>query len=387
MTDDVERVRRALPRLERYIRTKANNTTTLGRKGGELRGANPWHGSKTGNNFAVDPDAGRWYCHSNGCKAGGGILEFIAADEGIVDCGETDDLSGVFPEVLEVAAEVAGIDLDMDARDRASIKQRREEQDKLDAVYEAAASFYHDNLDIRVPDQHANERVTVREYLRRKYGLTDETLDDAGVGFAPPDDRALLDFLDVGDRLALKSGLAVNTQDGVVDFYDGRVMFPYFHRGQPRYFIGRKTALTPDVDWENGKYKKMLTPGSKDYVSNLVDEPIYGRDGARKADRLIVTEGITDVLAAEQHGYDAIAPVTTTFKKERMYDVARLVRNSDVIVIMDEDSESNAGVKGAIKTAKALDANTGPDTTVRVARLPLDDGDLCDYLRENGGEI
>lgn len=387
MSDDVERVRNNLPALDRYATTKANSTTTLRKESGELRGENPWHGSSTGNNFAVDPDSGQWYCHSKGCKAGGGILEYIAVDEGIVGCGDTDDLAAVFPEVLEVAAEIAGVDLDMGPRDRASVKERREEQEALDAVYEAAAAYYNDNLDIPVPDPDEGDRVPVAEYMHRHYGLTRETLDDALVGFAPPDDRALLDFLDVGDRLALKSGLAVKTQDGVVDFYDGRIMFPYFYRDTPRYFIGRKTPLTPDVEWEKGKYKKMLTPGSKDYVSSLVDEPIYGRDGARRADEVIVTEGVTDVLAAGQHGYTAIAPVTTSFKEDRVQDVARLVRNARVTVIMDEDPETNAGVQGAIKTAKVLDRYTDRQTEVRVARLPLDEGDLCDYLRQKGGDI
>jgi DNA primase len=385
VTDDVERVRRALPRLDHYIQSRANDTADLSSEGGELRGANPWHGSSTGNNFAVDPDEGQWFCHSQSCKAGGGILEYIAVDEDLVECGKTGDISSVFPEVLEIAAETAGVDLDMGAQDRAQVKERREERERLDDLYEAAAAFYHQHLDVAVPHPNGDDALSVREWMREFYGLGDDILASAMVGFAPNNDTALLDALDAGGTDLLKSGLVVDTADGIVDFFDGRIVFPYFERGTPRYFIGRKTPLTPDHDWEQGKYKKLPTAENKTLVSELVDEPIFGRDDARSADTVVVTEGVTDVLAAQQHGYAAIAPVTTTFKNERMRDVAQLVRGKRVVVIMDEDAESGAGLDGALKTIDAIAKRTGPATEVQVARLPLDDGDLCDYLRENGG--
>ena len=387
MSDDVERVIRALPRLERYVETAADNTTTLERAGGELRGANPWHGSSTGNNFAVDPDQDQWFCHSQGCKAGGGILEYIAVDEGIVGCGETADLSADFPEVLEIAAEKAGVDLDMDAQDRQDIKQRREEREKLDDAYAEAADLYHRQLDATLPRPDGEGVLSVREWLHEVYGLTDDCIDDAMIGFAPPDGTALKRFVSASETTLLKAGLAVDTADGIKDFFDGRIVFPYFEHGTPRFFIGRKTPLTPDEPWEGGKYRKLPTADNHDAVSEQVDEPIYGRDGVRSASALIVTEGVTDVLAAQQYGYAAIAPVTTTFKASKARDVARLVSGKDVAVIMDEDADSGAGLAGARKTAQTIRTCTGRATDVGVARLPLDDGDLCDYLRENGGEL
>lgn len=385
MTDDVERVRRNLPSLERYVRMKARNTASLEQKSGELRGANPWHGSTTGNNFALDPDEEQWFCHSQGHKAGGGIFEYIAVDEGLVDCGHTDDISTVFTEVLEIAAEKAGVDLQMDAQDKAEVKKRRKEREMVEKVHEEAAAFYHEQLDTKLPHPEDGDPITVREWMREFYGLTDETLDEAMVGFSPVNPTGLLDAVSAGQKEVLGSGLAIHTADGVVDFFDGRITFPYFKHGKPRYFIGRKTPRTPNRDWENGKYKKLPTPDNKDSVAGVVDEPIFGLDHARTADTVIVTEGVTDVLAARQYGHTAIAPVTTTFKEDRMRDVAKLVRDSHVAVIMDEDAETDAGIQGALKTAKAIEKRTGPATEVQVARLPLDDGDLCDYLQQNGG--
>ena len=386
MGDDVEVIRRELPSLKRYIEQEANNRCTdLSKESGELRGSNPWHGSSTGNNFAVDPDNDRWFCHSKGHKQGGGIFEFIAVDEGLVDCGHTKDISTVFPEVLEIAAEKAGVDLDMDAHDKAKAKQRREKRQQLDDLYEEATAFYHEQLDVAVPTPDGDDVTTVRQWITDKYGLDDDTINTAMVGFAPNKDTALIDAVSADQKLLLESGLAISTQGGVVDFFDGRVMFPYFERGKPRYFIGRQTPITPDHDWERAKYKKVPRPDGNEHVSELIEEPIYGRDGVRDAEHVIITEGVTDVLAAKQYGYTAIAPVTTSFKQDKVYDVAQLVRGKDVTVIMDEDAETQAGIQGSLKTAKCLEKRTGPATNVRVARLPIEDGDICDYLRDQGG--
>lgn len=386
MGDDVEVIRRALPSLRQYVEYEANDTCDdLSKEGGELRGSNPWHGSSTGSNFAVDPDNERWYCHSKGHKTGGGIFEFIAVDEGFVSCGQTDDITTVFPEVLEVAAEIAGVDLDMDAHDKAEAKQRREKRQQLDDVYAEATAFYTDHLDVAIPTDDDSAVITVRDWIKNKYGLNDDTIDEAMIGFAPNDQTALIDAVSADRKLLLEAGLAIDTAQGIVDFFDGRVVFPYFERGKPRYMIGRQTPLTPDHDWERAKYKKVPRPTNDNPVSELVEEPIYGRDGLRDADHVIITEGITDVLAAEQHGYTAIAPVTTSFKQEKVYDVARLVRGKDVTVIMDEDAETQAGIQGSLKTAKHLEKHTGPATNVRVARLPIEDGDICDYLKDTTG--
>jgi DNA primase len=273
----------------------------------------------------------------------------------------------------------------MDAQDRASIKQRRETRERLDAVYQEAAALYHRQLDTALPDPRGDGSLTVREWLTEFYGLGDEIIDDAMVGFAPNKSKALCDVAEADTKTLIESGLAIETGGGVVDFFDGRIIFPYFERGKPRYFIGRKTPITPDEDWEMGKYKKLPRPTNNDAVADLVDEPIYGRDRVSDAGTVIVTEGVTDVLAACQHGYTAIAPVTTSFKESRISDVAQLLRGKHVTVIMDEDAASRAGIEGALKTANVIDKRTGPATDVQVARLPLEDGDLCDYLRDNGG--
>lgn len=364
MQDDVQKVKRNLPNLEDYVQSHGNNTCSLTERGSELRGAHPVHGSDTGSNFAIDTDAQVWYCHRQGHKTGGDIFNWIAVDEGIVDCSNAGDITTEFPDILEIAADKANVDLELDAADKAELRERREERELIRDIYDEAAEYYQQLL--------TGEKL---EWVKDKYGLEEWVLEDEMVGYAPDSPRALIEYHSASERDLLKSGLVISTSDGIVDVFDGRVVFPYLRNGKPRYWIGRKTPWTPDKDYEKAKYKKIpMHSESHEYVSEEVSEPVYGIDHVRGKESVIVTEGVTDVLAAYQHGYPAIAPVTTQFKKDRIRDVARQVDGKDIYVIMDSD---DAGMQGALKTARSLDIST-TQSEVYVGRLP--EGDICDFV-------
>ena len=54
------------------------------RAGAEVRGSHPLHGSDSGNNFAVNTAKNCWHCFRH--KSGGGPLEWIAVQKGIIRC-------------------------------------------------------------------------------------------------------------------------------------------------------------------------------------------------------------------------------------------------------------------------------------------------------------
>jgi hypothetical protein len=56
------------------------------RRGSEIFGSHPIHGSKTGRNFAIDTETDSWHCFRH--RSGGGPLEWIAVMKGIIDCSE-----------------------------------------------------------------------------------------------------------------------------------------------------------------------------------------------------------------------------------------------------------------------------------------------------------
>lgn len=54
------------------------------RAGAEVRGSHPLHGSTSGKNFAINTSKNCWHCFRH--KSGGGPLEWIAVQKGIIRC-------------------------------------------------------------------------------------------------------------------------------------------------------------------------------------------------------------------------------------------------------------------------------------------------------------
>jgi len=114
---------------------------------------------------------------------------------------------------------------------------------------------------------------------------------------------------------------------------------------------------TDDTDYERGKYKKQLRHSARhEYVSKHVEHILFGLDSLRgRRDVLVITEGITDAMSAIASGFACVSPVTVTFRDkdvERMVEIAKRFERAVIFNDMKEDSE--AGTKGALKTAAAL---------------------------------
>lgn len=92
--------------------TKVLNLSKFKRQGQEYQGVHPIHGSKTKNNFCVNPTKGTWHCFR--CNTGGGALSLIAVLEGIIDCSDSKPgaLKGdIFKQVVSVADEKYNINI------------------------------------------------------------------------------------------------------------------------------------------------------------------------------------------------------------------------------------------------------------------------------------
>ncbi len=80
--------------------------------GDEIRGSHPVHGSTTGQNVTINPHKNTWHCHR--CGTGGGPVEWISIEDGIIDCSQSKPgcLEGHWPEVFD-ALRKRGYDTDM----------------------------------------------------------------------------------------------------------------------------------------------------------------------------------------------------------------------------------------------------------------------------------
>ena len=125
------------------------------------------------------------------------------------------------------------------------------------------ASFYHRRL---------KDAPEVLEWLRANYGIAEQTIDTLRIGYAAngpceEDDgrpqAGVLSALTTGEntftprKLAATGAFRPTGQDGLIPFFEGRIVFPYWSHGRVVFLIGRKTPWTPDRDWEQGKYRKL----------------------------------------------------------------------------------------------------------------------------------
>ena len=72
-------------------------------QGDEIQGSHPGHGSDGGKNFCINPSRNTWHCFR--CDSGGGPLEWIAVEAGLISCADAKPgcLDGIFPQVLDAA--------------------------------------------------------------------------------------------------------------------------------------------------------------------------------------------------------------------------------------------------------------------------------------------
>ena len=85
--------------------------------GNQYQGPHPTHGSETGLNLSVDTQKNVWHCFRH--DSGGSVLEWIAVQERIIDCGDAvpGTLRGEkFWKVLEIAHDKYGLSKETAAR-------------------------------------------------------------------------------------------------------------------------------------------------------------------------------------------------------------------------------------------------------------------------------
>ena len=188
---------------------------TLKKAGVNFKAPCPFHQEKTPS-FVVSPERQIWHCF--GCQKGGDIFTFLMEKEGME-----------FKEALEMLAKKAGIIL----------KGGESKKDFKDRLYEVnlkAQEFFHYIL-IKHP---LGKKAYA--YLKKR-GLTDSSIEQFGIGYAPNSWESLTRALvKRGFSISeiVTSGLAVPSKSGGYDRFRGRITFPLFDgKDKLRGFSGR----------------------------------------------------------------------------------------------------------------------------------------------------
>ena len=289
----------------------------LNKKGNNYWGLCPFHSEKTAS-FSVSPDKQICYCF--GCHKGGGAINFLM---------ELENLS--FVEAVQQLAQRAGLQVPESDYDRG----RKEKRERLLEMNKEAARYFHSQL-------YSPQGAQALDYLRRR-GLSQATLTNFGLGFAPDSWDGLLNALaekGYDKKMVLEGGLAVSNDKGrIYDRFRNRVMFPIIDvRGSVIGFGGRVM--------DDSKPKYLNSPEGPVYNKS---RNLFALNIAKKTKegRIILTEGYMDTIALHQAGFDcAVASLGTALTADHAQLLARYTK--EAVIAYDGDGAGVAAAQRAI---------------------------------------
>lgn len=293
--------------------------------------------------------------HCFGCGVGGNVFTFVMEYENMN-----------FPEALEHLANRAGVVLP--ERD-ASAEQRSKEQYKvvLREMNKAAAAYFHYIL------KHGEHGKRAYAYFKDR-GLTDETINNFGLGYADIYQDDLYRYLKskgYTDAQLKDSGLVeINEKTGGSDKFWNRAMIPILDiNGKVIAFGGRVLG--------DGKPKYINTSDTAVFDKS---RNLFAMNLAKRSRRkgFICCEGYMDVIAMHQAGFDnAVASLGTAFT----FGHANILKRYTNEVYLAYDSD-DAGVAATQKVIAIL-REVGISARV-IDMRPYKDPD--ELIRAEGGE-
>jgi DNA primase len=309
-----------------------SETVKLRRSGKGYTGFCPFHPNSKTPAFAVFPDTGTWRCFGQ-CNEGGDIFKFIMKREG-----------WEFPEALKYLAERAGVELVPQTPERKAVEEGVE---RLRLLLEDAASFYHYSM-LKTP-----AGSPALAYLQKR-GLTPDTVENFGLGYAPDSYEATLTYLRskgyTNEELS-QAGM-VNERDsgGIYDKFRNRITFPI------RDSAGKMAGFGARILNPEDQPKFLNSPQTALFDKSHL---LYGLDQARKAirakDQVVIVEGYLDVIVLHQAGYtNTVSPMGTALNEDQLRYLKKFTRR--IVLALDADAAGEkATLRGLDLARNALD--------------------------------
>jgi DNA primase len=330
----------------------------------------PNHRSQSHRSLHVWLDKQGWYCHA--CGVGGDVLQLVEfVRSGAVTRGQ----SGSMPESHRQARDFLAARVRLPPLSKAIPGGTEEAEEahrltlRVREALTALADLYCDRLA-------GNPEVLA--WFRSKYGIGEETIARLKIGYAdtagPSAVRALMEGPGAFTprELTATSAFRPTAQDGVVPFFDNRIVFPYWSRGHVVFMIGRRTPWTPEVEWEKSKYKKLAVRNDRDHrhvAPCIRNDVLYNEDALlTRPERVVITEGVTDCISLMEQGFPVVSPVTVQIRDSDWDRLLPKLRGVKTVFVCQDNEVSEAGMQGALKTARIL-GDHGIST--RLAVLPL----------------
>lgn len=318
----------------------------------------PDHQEKTAS-FSVSEFKQVYHCF--GCKKQGNIYTFLQHYNGMS-----------FPEAIEYLADRASIALPTseNTRDAAGFDQLKEKKRILGKINNIAAVYFHEQM------KECSSDHPVIKYVKSR-GLTQETIDTFGIGYALPDWEGLehhLQSKNISMSLAEEARLVVarKGKPGFFDMFRDRLMFPILNpMGEAVAFGGRII--------DQGEPKYLNSPETPVFIKGKILYGLYQTAKyIRTEDSALIVEGYMDLVSLYQSGLcNVVATMGTALTQDHGKLLKRLTRN--VVALFDGDG---AGMDAAERSLPILLA-----ADLHPKGLTLPDGmDPDDYVKKYGAE-
>ena len=336
-------------RLQANLLTVIQEYVPLKRAGRTYKGLCPFHGEKTPS-FHVDPEKGFFHCF--GCGVGGDVFKFLELHEKVG-----------FQDAVRMLAQKFGVAIP-ETVDSDEARRDVGLRESLLKVHEIAAAYFREQL-----ASPAGARA--RQQLRDR-GVSSQSIDALGLGFAPQSRSALMDRLlkqGFAHGLLLQSGLILQRDGGeVVDRFRNRLMIPICREaGSVIAFGGRSMDAEQVPKYLNSPETAIYSKGRTLYGLNL------SKTSIRKLGFVVLVEGYFDFAQVFQTG---AAPVVASCGTALTPAQAQLLRRFTTKVVLSFDPDA-AGQGAAIRSCEllvtegfevnvvVLDKGEDPDTFVR----------------------
>ncbi len=333
----------------------------LKKKGKEYVGICPFHDDSKPS-MSVIPGKQFYYCFS--CGAGGNAIKFLMEFQ-----------RQSFSDVVLELAKKYQVPVDtVEGPQQERIKQQISRRENLYRVLKLATGWFRDQLNSSCGENALN-------YLKKERHLSDGTLINFELGFAPDNWDSLLKYLVDIEKVNLETieaaGLIVSRKggNGFYDRFRNRIIVPIHDKQKRVIGFGGRSLDGSEPKYLNSPETEIFEKGKN----------LFGLDKAassiRKKDYAVVVEGYFDVMALYDSGItNVVASLGTALSRNQITLLSRSTDSKKILLNFDSDGAGIRAANRAISEVENLAIQGQLD--LRVLQLPSGK-DPDEFLKDN----
>lgn len=347
-----------------------SDRVVLRKRGKDFVGLCPFHDEKSPS-FTVSPSKQMYYCF--GCGAGGTVFKFFMELEKRSFSDVVLDLARRYQVPLKT----------LEPAQRQELQRQISLREQLYEILALTANYYQHAL--RQP-----EGKKALDYLKLERQLTEETIQQFQLGYAPAGWDALYYYLveqkQYPVQLIEQAGLIVPRKTGGSGYYDrfrDRLMIPICDLQGRTIGFGGRTLSDEQPKYLNSPETELFDKGKTLFALDRAKTAIS------KQDQAVVVEGYFDAIALHAAGIgNVVASLGTALSLDQVRQLLRYTESKQIVLNFDADKAGMQAAERAIGEIEKL-AYRG-EVQLRVLNIPNGkDADefLKTYTPENYREL